>query len=91
MNRVEIAEAFRAAVTLHLAGESNSAEDLLEAYQMDIDDVLMFAGLGVAMTGNMVRMLGEIWSAEHGREVTSSEAWELIIRSGQDLKLPGME
>lgn len=65
----EIAGIFRSAVTLHLQGElvGPIVQDL-----EDMDELAAFSGIGVAYTGNLVRILARRFGA------TSEQMWAII-------------
>jgi hypothetical protein len=80
----EIAAMFRAAVTCGVAGDPISAT-LGRSPEMTKTDVVMYAGLGVAMTVNMVKIIAELW------DTPPTIAWETIVQIGREQGLPGME
>jgi hypothetical protein len=67
---------------LQLAGRSPS-EAILDA-ELQTTDMAAFAGIGVAMTANML----QCWARSIG--VDPSELWRLICEKGPSMGLPGM-
>lgn len=77
----EIDAAFRGAVTARL--HEQPASDALPS-NMNAIDMVKFAGMGVAMTVNMLRL----WAESMGADPT--QTWEWIITHGREMGLPGM-
>lgn len=84
MTDSEIAAMFRAAVTCGVAGIPIS-KTLGRPPEMTKVDVINYAGLGVAMTVNMVKIIADLWETE------PETAWEAIVQAGREQGLPGME
>lgn len=85
MTKDEIATQFRSAVTCVV----NNIEltDALVAHDPSFTktDLIQFAGLGVAMTANLVDIVAEAWGT------TPDNAWKIIVQLGAENNLPGME
>jgi hypothetical protein len=84
----KIAEAFRAAVTVHLSGEDPN--DYLGVFaEIGVTDMIQLAGLGIAMTANLCRLLG-LDDALTFAGQPPDEIWRVLCQSGRELGLPGM-
>ena len=88
MTQGELERVFRASVTSVLGSDTleEALKDSLSFYDINMSkqNTIDFAGLGVAMTANMVVLLSGEWG------ITPIEAWEIIVRIGIERKLPGM-
>jgi phosphoribosylformylglycinamidine (FGAM) synthase-like enzyme len=83
----ELERLFRSAVTAIVNAESKVEAIRLvdgDGVSLTKSELIEFAGMGVAMTANMVTLLSDSWG------VTPAEAWKLIVQIGIDHQLPGM-
>lgn len=84
MTNEEIAELFRAAVTC-IVNDQPATDAYISTDRLDHAGTIELAGLGAAMTANLVKVIAHTW------EVSPGEAWKIIVRVGMEDKLPGME
>jgi hypothetical protein len=85
-----IAEAFRAAVTVHLSGEDPLTFQGVFTDVDGIEDLQQFAGLGVAMTGALCAMLAEAWTMDWEPTMSPADVWVKLCEVGREHGLPGM-
>jgi hypothetical protein len=85
VNQGEIDRIFRSGVTAMVNAESiEEAVELTGDLPLDTASLIDLAGMGIAMTSNMVKIIADLW------DVSPGEAWEAIVQIGIENHFPGM-